>query len=70
MNTRDGIVLIHYITCYRTTLGKNLNDVPRQMRKTTPYLWLKKKLETYSPSKAIERNRKSQATVRRRMAKS
>ena len=34
---------------------KNFNNVPRQVRKTTPYLW-PQKVETYSQSKAVVRN--------------
>ena len=34
---------------------KNFNNVPTQIRKTTPYLW-SKKVKTYSRSKTVVRN--------------
>ena len=58
MNTRNGIIVIHYIKYYNTTVGKTLRMYHARYEKppkTTPYLW-SKKVETYSPSKAVARN--------------
>ena len=54
----QGIIVIHNNKCYNTTAGKTLimyHARYEKQPKTTPF-WGPKKVETYSPSKAVARN--------------